>query len=76
MPHPAMAHDGWMTGQNPHTLCLTVQAEREQLTQLMFEHNNVAGFLLCDQAVLSLYAVGKLSGCVVDIGHTKTGPPL
>ena len=72
-----MAHGVWMTGQDPNTLCLVaVQAEREQLTQLMFEQNNVAGFFLCDQAVLSLYAVGKLSGCVVDIGHTKTGPPL
>ena len=50
-----------------------VQSEREQLTQLVFEHNNVAGFFLCDQPLLSLYAVGRLSGCVVDYGHEKTG---
>ena len=52
-----------------------VQTEREQLTQLVFEHNNVAGFFLCDQPLLSMYAVGRLSGCVVDYGHEKTGEP-
>ena len=53
-----------------------VQAEREKLTQLMFEEFNVAGLFLADQAVLSLYAIGKLSGLVVDMGHGKTGPLL
>ena len=52
------------------------QAEKERLTQLMFEHFNVEGLFLCDQAVLSLYAAGKLSGCVVDMGHTKVGAAL
>lgn len=52
-----------------------IQADREQLTQLMFEEFNMAGFFLCDQPVLSLYAVGKITGAVIDIGHAKTGKP-
>lgn len=49
------------------------QADREQLTQLAFEEFNMTGFFLCDQPVLSLYAVGKITGTVVDLGHCKTG---
>ena len=50
-----------------------IQADCEQLTQLMFEEFNMTGFFLCDQPILSLYAVGKITGTVVDIGHAKTG---
>jgi len=50
-----------------------VQADREQLTQLAFEEFNMTGFFLCDQPVLSLYSVGKITGTVVDLGHCKTG---
>ena len=52
---------------------MLVQADREQLTQLAFEEFNMTGFFLCDQPVLSLYAVGKITGTVVDLGHSKTG---
>lgn len=31
------------------------------------------GFLLCDQPVCSLYAVGKITGTVVDLGYANTG---
>lgn len=41
--------------------------------QLMFEKFNVSGFYASEQAVLSLYAVGRISGCTVDIGHGKIG---
>ena len=41
--------------------------------QLMFETFNVSGFYATEQAVLSLYAVGRISGCTVDIGHGKIG---
>lgn len=41
--------------------------------QLMFEKFNVSGFYDSEQAVLSLYAVGRISGCTVDIGHGKIG---
>ncbi|KAF5177508.1 Actin-related protein [Thalictrum thalictroides] len=37
----------------------------------MFETFNVSGFYASEQAVLSLYAVGRISGCTVDIGHGK-----
>jgi hypothetical protein len=55
---------------------LGAQPEREQVTQLMFEELVVNGFFVVDQPVLSLYCVGKLSGCVVDIGHGKIGDAL
>lgn len=49
------------------------QTVREQLVQMMFETFNVSGFYASEQAVLSLYAVGRISGCTVDIGHGKIG---
>lgn len=49
------------------------QAVREKLVQLMFEAFNVSGFYVSEQAVLSLYAAGRISGCTVDIGHGKIG---
>ncbi|KDP43484.1 hypothetical protein JCGZ_16771 [Jatropha curcas] len=49
----------------------TPKSVREQLVQLMFETFNVSGFYASEQAVLSLYAVGRISGCTVDIGHGK-----
>ena len=54
------------------------QADRERLTQLLFEQFNVAGLFIADAAVLSMYAVGKLSGLMVDVGAGKVGacPPL
>jgi hypothetical protein len=50
-----------------------VQADRERLTQLFFEQFNVTSLFLCDQAVLSLYALGKTSGTVIDLGYDKVG---
>ncbi|WCJ18497.1 actin-related protein 7 [Euphorbia peplus] len=52
------------------SLC-TPKSVKEQLVQLMFEKFNVSGFYASEQAVLSLYAVGRISGCTVDIGHGK-----
>lgn len=54
-------------------LPLCQQAIREQLVQLMFETFNISGFYASEQAVLSLYAVGRISGCTVDVGHGKIG---
>jgi len=39
----------------------------------MFETFNISGFYASEQAVLSLYSVGRISGCTVDIGHGKIG---
>jgi len=50
-----------------------LQTNKEQLVQLMFETFNISGFYASEQAVLSLYAVGRISGCTVDIGHGKIG---
>ncbi|XP_020096548.1 actin-related protein 7 isoform X2 [Ananas comosus] len=66
---------GWEIGEEGQILftdpLFTPKALREQLVQLMFETFNVSGFYASEQAVLSLYAVGRISGCTVDIGHGK-----
>ncbi|XP_048426321.1 actin-related protein 7-like isoform X2 [Pyrus x bretschneideri] len=63
-----MGNEGQILFTDP--LC-TPKAVREQLVQLMFETFNTSGFYASEQAVLSLYAVGRISGCTVDIGHGK-----
>jgi actin-related protein len=52
------------------------QAAREKMVQIMFETFNVTGLYAVEQAVLSLYSVGRISGCAVDVGHGKTGTIL
>lgn len=46
------------------------------MVQIMFETFNVTGLYAVEQAVLSLYSVGRISGCAVDVGHGKTGTIL
>jgi actin-related protein len=48
------------------------KANREKMTQLMFETFQVAGMFVAIQAVLSLYANGRTTGCVVDSGDGVT----
>uniref|UniRef100_A0A453LZB4 Actin-related protein 7 n=1 Tax=Aegilops tauschii subsp. strangulata TaxID=200361 RepID=A0A453LZB4_AEGTS len=67
---------GLAFGSDSPILSCSLQALREQLVQLMFEKFNVSGFYDSEQAVLSLYAVGRISGCTVDIGHGKIGTDL
>lgn len=66
---------GWEMGNEGQVLFTdplsTPKAVREQLVQMMFETFNISGFYASEQAVLSLYAVGRISGCTVDIGHGK-----
>ncbi|KAI9168966.1 hypothetical protein LWI28_004624 [Acer negundo] len=66
---------GWEVGNEGQILftdpLCTPKTVREQLMQLMFETFNISGFYASEQAVLSLYAVGRISGCTVDIGHGK-----
>ena len=71
-------YSGWLFGFTTFVAHVPIgitilQAIREQLVQLMFETFNVSGFYASEQAVLSLYAVGRISGCTVDIGHGKIG---
>lgn len=42
------------------------------MTQIMFETFGVKGMYVANQSVLSLYANGRITGCVVDVGHGKT----
>ncbi|XP_057453606.1 actin-related protein 7-like [Lotus japonicus] len=66
---------GWELGNEGQILftdpLCTPKANKEQLVQLLFETFNVSGFYASEQAVLSLYAVGRISGCTVDIGYGK-----
>ncbi|XP_064134193.1 actin-related protein T2-like [Loxodonta africana] len=45
---------------------------REKMAEVMFETFNVPAFYLCNQAVLSLYAYGCVTGLVVDSGDGVT----
>ncbi|PIA28517.1 hypothetical protein AQUCO_06900055v1 [Aquilegia coerulea] len=73
--HVLYAGLGWEIGNEGQILFTeplsTPKAARERLVQMMFETFNVSGFYASEQAVLSLYAVGRISGCTVDIGHGK-----
>jgi actin-related protein 7 len=66
---------GWAEGGEAGLLVvepiLTSRDERERLAQLAFEVFNVTGYLATDAAVASLYAAGRTSGLVVDLGHDK-----
>ena len=44
----------------------TSKADRERLTQMMFESFNVSGLYIAEQPVAALYAVGKVTGVSVD----------
>ncbi|CAG9466718.1 unnamed protein product [Pedinophyceae sp. YPF-701] len=51
-----------------HPLSAT-KDDKERLVQMFFESFGVTGLYVVDAPVLALYAMGKLSGTVVDIGY-------
>lgn len=57
---------------------VTPNYDRERTTQIAFESFNAPAAYLSNQAALALYAAGKTTGLVLDIGHgvTHTIPVL
>lgn len=68
---------GWIEGEEGNLLIaepiMSSRDERELLAQLAFERFGVSSYFAADQAVLSLYSIGKVSGIVVDVGLEKIG---
>ncbi len=47
---------------------LNPRLNREKIAEIMFETFNVPALYVATQAILSLYASGRITGCVLDIG--------
>jgi actin len=47
---------------------LNPKANREKMTQIMFETFNVPALYICTSSTLALYASGRTTGIVVEIG--------
>ncbi len=51
---------------------LNPKANREKMTQIMFDTFNVSGLYIAISAVLALYSAGKFTGLVLEIGGGST----
>jgi actin-related protein len=69
--HPVLLTEA---SQNPkaNRECMTQIVNRERMTQIMFETFNVPAMYVNIQAVLSLNASGRTTGCVLNLGDAVT----
>jgi actin, other eukaryote len=51
---------------------LNKRANREKITELMFETFNFGGFYLANSSVMSLFATGRTTGIVIESGLNET----
>ena len=51
---------------------LNPKANRERMTQIMFETFEVLALYIYEQAVLALFAAGRTTGCVLDSGENRS----
>jgi actin-related protein len=51
-------------------------ADREKISQIVFEKLNAPGLLMVDQPLCALYGENNFSGMVIDIGHETIGRNL
>jgi actin-related protein len=70
-------HDELGVSPEDHPLLLTERppgpkADREKVTQCMFETFNVPALYIASQSVLALYAAGRTSGLAIDSGDGVT----
>lgn len=67
-------HMAWVEGDEGAALVteplFTSKADRERLTQIMFESFNVSGLYVAEQPVMALYGVGKVTGVAVHVGYS------
>eukprot|EP00730_Choanoeca_flexa_P009480 TRINITY_DN12654_c2_g7_i2.p1 TRINITY_DN12654_c2_g7~~TRINITY_DN12654_c2_g7_i2.p1 ORF type:complete len:385 (+),score=82.53 TRINITY_DN12654_c2_g7_i2:102-1256(+) len=52
--------------------CLNPLANREKMTQIMFETFDTPAMYVASQAILSCYATGRITGLVLDVGGDVT----
>jgi len=66
-----MGEEGGVVVLEPNPLA-TSRGQREKVTQLLMEQFNVTGVVFAEGPACALFAVGRTTGLVVDVGHSST----